>query len=341
MSSKKAFDTNYTSNPVFSPEEIVIIGGKCLPKDEQGPYDTDHKQGEHELWDRRLETVSITDAEVANVDYYGVLQNPVIRKDPVSGRPILVAGRGRIRRARRANKLRAARGAPLIEITCTIDRPSKDDPNRLIGVMIAENAVRNDDGPLVKLEKAKALMASGVSEARAALTFGLDPEYFAMLLAYDDNATAEVKEAVAKGDLSPTAAVEMVRATKTPDHQRKALETVRANKKAGKPATVRAATEAAKRATGKVSDEGAGIIPSRRELAHVLKAISKIAGPEVNEARVLIDDEHGKSNIEPAQGHTVDAFFIGAEAALKLVFGRCEDKTLLVMLAKARKEASK
>src|SRR5262245_5872048 len=106
MSSKKAFDTNYTSNPVFAPEELVIIGGKCLPKDEQGPLDTAHKRGEHDLWDQRLETVTLTDAEVANVDYFGVLQNVVIRKDPETGLPFVVAGRGRVRRARRANLLR-------------------------------------------------------------------------------------------------------------------------------------------------------------------------------------------------------------------------------------------
>jgi ParB family chromosome partitioning protein len=341
MSSKKAFDTNYTSNPVFFPEELCIIGGKCLPKNEQGPLDTAHKQGEHDLWDKRLETVVVTDDQVANVDHYGVLQNPIIRKDPETGIPMVVAGRGRIRRARRANLLRAARGVPLIEITCSIERPSKDDPTRLIGVMIAENAVRDDDGPLVKLDKAKRLLASGVSEKNAAMTFGLDLEYFRLLLAYDDTATDEVKAAVSAGEMSATAGVALVQTAKSGEAQNKALANVREKAKSGKPTTVRDATEAAKRATGKIAEDGTGLIPSRRELGHVLKTIAKHTGEIADEARVLIDDEDGKSGITVEQRHTVDAFYVGVEAAFKLFFGKCDDATLLGMLSKARKELAK
>lgn len=342
MSSKKAFDTTYTSNPNFLPEELCIIGGKCLPKNEQGPLDTAHKQGEHELWDKRLETVVITDDQVANVDYFGVLQNPIIRKDPTTGIPMVVAGRGRIRRARRANLLRAARGVPPIEITCSIERPSKDDPTRLIGVMIAENAVRDDDGPLEKLEKAKRLLAAGVSEKNAAMTFGLDLEYFRQLLAYDDTATEDVKAAVSAGEMSPTAGIALVQTAKSSEAQNKALANVREKAKSGgKPTTVRDATDAAKRATGKIAEDGAGLIPSRRELAQVFKAIGKHTGSIADEARVLIDDEDGKSGITVEQRHTVDAFYVGVEAALKLVFGKCDDVTLLGMLTKARKELAK
>lgn len=70
-----------------------------------------------------------------------------------------------------------------------------------------------------------------------------------------------------------------------------------------------------KRATGRVSESGAGIVPTRTELAHILKMIER----------------RGPGN----------AFYLGADAALKLALGKCEDPTLLGMLTNARKELGK
>lgn len=336
---KKAFDLSRNSIYVASPNELCIIGGKVLSKDERGPLDTDHKKGEHELWDERLESVQVTDAEVANIDFYGVLKPITIAKDADTGLPVVVDGRSTVRRARRANLLRVKRGEPEITIECKVIRSTG---NRLIGAMIAANQIRQDDGPIVLLEKAKRLMERGVSEADAAMTFGLDVEYFRQLLAYDDAAVSDVKSAVAGGELSATAAVEMVRTAKTPEAQRTALANVRANAKAGKPASVRTAINAAKAATGKIDDKGAGLIPSRRELGRVLKAVLEYtdSGATV-EADTLLKDDTGKSGIDPEQKHVVDAYYLGIKAALDLTFGRCKDRELLQMLARARKEMAK
>lgn len=337
-SNKKAFDLSRNSMYVASPDELCIIGGQVLPDDERGPLDTDHKKGEHDSWDERLADV-ITEASVANVDYYGVLEPVIIAKDPESGLPIVVDGRGRVRRARRANLLRKQRGEPPISINCVMQRATGV---RLIGVMIAANEVRTGDSQLVKLEKAKRLMARGVSEDDAAVTFGLDPEYFRILLAYDDAATPEVKEAAASGEISPTAAVDLVRNAKSPEAQTKALAEVRETTRAtGKKPTVKQVTEAARRATGRIQENGAGLIPSRKELGALTKLLAKNTGDKADEARVLVDDEKGTSGIDPEQRHIVDAFFIGAEAMLKVVLGKGDDATILGMLAKARKELAK
>jgi len=337
MSSKKAFDTNYTSAPVFFPEDLCIIGGAILPAGERGPLDTAHKKGEHDLWDERL-LKAITDEQVANIDCYGVIEPVVVSKDPVTGLPCVVDGRGRVRRARRANLLRAKRGEPRISVQCVTQRATGTN---LMGIMIAANEVREDDGPLVKLEKAKRFMERGVSEADAAVTFGLDLEYFRQLLAYDDTATPDVKAAVSAGEMSATAGIALVQTAKSSEAQNKALAHVREKAKTGGKTTVRDATDAAKRATGKIAEDGAGLIPSRRELAQVFKAIGKHTGEIANEARVLIDDEDGKSGLTVEQRHTVDAFYVGVEAAFKLFFGKCDDATLLGMLAKARKDLAK
>jgi ParB family chromosome partitioning protein len=335
---KKAFDLSRNSIYVASPDELSVIGGQALPMAERGPLDTKHVKGEHDLWDERIHD-EITEESVANIDYYGVMEPIIIAKDPETGHPVVVDGRGRVRRARRANLLRAKRGEPAIKIDCKVIRSVG---TRLMGAMIALNEVRTDDSPLVKLEKAKRLMERGVSEEDAAMTFGMDADYFRLLLTYDDNATPEVKAAVAGGELSATAAVEMVRAAKTPEAQAKALATVKANKKAGKPATVRAATEAAKRATGRVTGEhDAGLIPSRRELARVLKSTAMYTAGVADEARILIDDDKGKSGLDVEQRHVVDAFYVGVQTALELVFGKCKDVDVLKMLSDARKELAK
>lgn len=122
------------SHYVADPNDLMIIGGSILPEDERGPLDTAHKKGEHDLWDERLHN-EVTDAEVANVDTFGVIEPILIAKDPVSGEPMVVAGRQRVRRARRANILRAKRGEPPIKIDCKITRATGTN---LLSIMIAE-----------------------------------------------------------------------------------------------------------------------------------------------------------------------------------------------------------
>lgn len=334
---KKAFDFARNSTYVADPMDICIIGGKVLPLDEQGPLDTDDGP-EHDLYDERLTTVVITDAEVANVDTYGVLQDITITKCPKTGNALAVDGRGRIRRARRVNLLRAKRGEPPIKIGCKVQRAKG---YRLMGAMIAANEVRNDDGPMVKLEKAKRFMERGVSPGDAAIAFGMTEDWLNKLLAFEDNAAPEVLAAVSSGEMHATAGVHLVKAAKDSETQRKALAGARSKAAAtGRKITTKDATEAAKVATGKAStDTGAGLVPTRRELAALVKLVGANTEPAA-EARVLIDDEKDESGLEVTQAHVVDAYFIGVEAALALVLGKSDDKTLLGMLAKARRSVA-
>lgn len=328
---KKGFDLSRDSVYVADPNELRIIGGLAMVReDERGPLDTAHVKGEHDLFDERILTVEVTDAEVANIDTYGVNVPIAIAKDE-DGEPVVVDGRGRVRRARRANILRAKRGEPLIKIKCVVVRSTG---TRLMATMIALNEVRNEDGPLVKLEKAKRLLERGVSNEDAAVAFGLEPAYFDALLAYDDAATPEVKASVASGEMSATAAVNLVSQAKTPSAQNAALANARA-KSGGKPITARAAIAGAKVATG---DASADMLPTRRELGRVLKAITEYVDGTNGEAAKMLNDE--KSKITPDRTHVVDSFYLGAQAAIAMMFGKCKDADLLQMLADARKGAA-
>lgn len=144
IANKKGFDLSRDSVYVADPNELRIIGGLAMVReDERGPLDTAHGKGEHDLFDERILTVEVTDAEVANIDTYGVNVPIAIAKDE-DGEPVVVDGRGRVRRARRANILRAKRGEPLIKIKCVVVRSTG---TRLMATMIALNEVRNEDGP--------------------------------------------------------------------------------------------------------------------------------------------------------------------------------------------------
>jgi len=338
--SKKAFDLSCNSAYVATPDQLCLIGGRCLPKNQRGPLDTAHKPGEHELYDERLTTIEIDDRDpdVANIDAYGVLSPVLIAKDKETGYPVVVDGRQRVRRARLANLRRAARGEKPISINCMVIRSVG---TRLLGAMIAANEVRDDDSPLVRLGKAKALMERGVSEEDAAMTFGLELPYFRQLLAYDDTAIDAVKHAVASGELSPTAAVEMVKVAKTPKAQKEALAATKEAKAAtGRRTTIRSAVNAAKTATGKASAEtGAGLVPSKRELKALTKLIAKITEPAAD-ARVLLEDDKDTTGIEVSQGHVVDSYYLGVQDTLALVAGKCTHKGLLKMLSKASKSLS-
>lgn len=317
-----------------SPEELCIIGGLSLPDGQRGLNDTEVDTSHH-LYDQRLQTVQITEPTVRNVDYYGVLEPVLVSKDEQTGLATVVDGRGRVRRARLANLLRAERGEPPISVPAI---EVKLDEVGQMGAMVACNEARDDDGPLVKLAKAKALMARGVSEVNAALTFGLDMPYFKALLSYDESATQGVKEAVAEGMLTPTAAMELVRVAQTPEAQTEALASVTAS---GKPATVREARDAAKVASGKANKEtGAGLAPSKRELA-ALMALLAGQNELTVEALVIRDGGEAAEGIEATADHVAASYMHGAEAALALVLGKTTDATLLTLLARARRGLAK
>lgn len=368
-SSKKAFSFQRDSVYMVDPNEVCIIGGAAiLPDAERGPLDTGHKEGEHELWDQRLRDV-MTEAEVLNTDAFGVIEGITIRKE--GDLAVVIDGRRRVRRARVVNARRIASGQMPIKIKASVSK-SKD----AMGVMISANEIRQEDSPLVKLEKLKAYMGRGASVADTAVAFGLSPEYVAQLVAFDETCTDEVKAALNDGQLSLRAAAELAR-IKDPDKQREALAGYRtivasgeaskgkrvgtlraaqaaraqaegkpepkAGGKAGKPSKGKQAAAGAK-ADGKPEKAAptsqGGLIPTRREMSGLLRELGERTEVE-NEAAVLLDDARGGAKKPTIKGQTIDlshiegAWAIGVAEGLRLALGKCEDKELLKLLAKA------
>lgn len=190
-------------NPLY----LCIVGGKRLPEDERGPLDTDwdpnHPLHAHDLL-RPLDPVDVDD-----VFDQGVLVTiEVVRyNDPKTGKaiPMVHLGRGRVRKARKANIRRAKEGLPLIEIKFIVVRTANN--LQLLSRAVAENLRRKTMGLLDQIELAKQLMLHGASKDTAAEKIGIPPAKLEKALTFEDNATPEVKEALRQGRLSTSAAL--------------------------------------------------------------------------------------------------------------------------------------
>ena len=288
--SKKAFDAGRDNLWSFDPDGLCIDGGKCLPKEEQGPLDTEVDESSP-LWDVRLRK-PLDPEFVANISTFGV-DTPilVVKRE---GIPYVVAGRRRVRAARVANRKRKAQGEPLMKIDA---KQKRDSDMGLLGAMLQENQVRQDDDLLTALEKAKRLMNGGVSMEDTALRLGVTLPHFKTWLAFDDNALGATKKALAAGKISPSTAITLAR-TKEPEQQRAALDEVLATVGAGGKSSPRAAKEAVKAAGGKV----VASITDKKTLKRLYEAVQNVPHPHNSSDKTL-------------------AFWEGAEQMLVLIMG--------------------
>jgi ParB-like chromosome segregation protein Spo0J len=186
-------------NPLY----LCIVGGLALPEDERGPLDTELDPNSpfhaHDLL-RPLEARDVDDVfeqgviapiEVVRVKYDG---NDV---------PVVNWGRGRVRKARLANIRRKAEGLPLIEVKFVVVRITNNI--QLLKRAFAENLRRKTFGLLDQIELAKQLLLHGASDEAAAKEIGIPLSRFKQVMAFEDNATPTVKEALRQDRLSPSA----------------------------------------------------------------------------------------------------------------------------------------
>lgn len=299
---KTAFE-NLTRNSTYVADpttDLRIVGGKrFLTGDEAGDIDTDD-DASHALWQERRLKKPLKDGFPENIDAFGVIQPIVIAK--LDGVATVVVGRSRVRAARIANVRRKARGEPPIAVECKIRRT---DETGLMGAMIAENEQRTDNDILTKMDEARRYLARGVSEADVAMTFGIKTVTLKGWLAFDDNATPEVKAAVKAGRVSPTAAAELARTEPTKQNEALTSLLLAPGKK-----TVTAARKAVKKSTGgKSTDVG---ITSRRMIKAILDQVVATSHPNAGEKTL--------------------AWWQGVEDALKMIAGEEVEERLAKIL---------
>lgn len=188
---KNQLSSQKTTMYLIDPTEGCIIVG----------LDTQHKEGEHDLWDARIH-LPLDRALVANIKAFGVKEPVLARRngDDVE----IVDGRQRIRAARQANKELEKEGKELIQVRAI---PENDED--ILGVMISVNKNRqNIEGPMENARLLGRYLATGKTDSQAANAFGVTTtairDWKKML-----GLAPEVQEAIDNKSISATSAKEM------------------------------------------------------------------------------------------------------------------------------------
>jgi hypothetical protein len=220
----------------IDPLHLCLVGGKALPKDEQGPLDTDwdpqHPLHAHDLL-RPLDPIDVDDVFEEGV----IVPIEVVRYNDI---PMVNAGRGRVRKARLANIRRKQKGMPLIEIKFIVVRITNN--LQLLRRAISENLRRKTMGLLDQIELAKQLLLHGASEEAAAAKIGIPRSRLNKLLTFEDHASPTLKDAARQGRVSASAAFVLMELDDHVEQDKKLAElltvakpTVRAARSLAKP----------------------------------------------------------------------------------------------------------
>lgn len=194
--SKTVIDAQRGTIFLVHPNEVQIVG-----------FDTQHQRGDHPLWQARaLEAVD--EALALSIANDGFLSCIAVRKDGPNLE--VVVGRRRVKAARRANEIRAARGELALKIKVEVVRGSDQE---MVGRMISENANRKNVPPMDMASDLQAFLNMGASEDTVARSAGKSVpalRKFLRLLDLD----LKVQEQIRAGKLSVSAALHLADLTR-------------------------------------------------------------------------------------------------------------------------------
>lgn len=175
---------------MYNPDEVIIIG-------------VDTKDGpNHWGYDEESNKTPLVEADVRFTYERGIIQNVLARRD--GDRLIIVAGRGRTRQLREANKRRIADGLDPWFLPVRIVR---GDEREMRALKHGENSHRREQTPFATAQRALEL-SQHFPEDKAADIMGLGVAQFRNVLKLLD-VGADVKKAVQQGKLGQTAAIEL------------------------------------------------------------------------------------------------------------------------------------
>lgn len=244
----------------MAPEDLVIIG-----------LDTDHKDGEHVLWDPRvLEPVS--EELVSAIEAAGGVLQPITVRKSAEGKAEVVFGRGRVRALRELNKKLVEKG--LKPMVVNVIAKQADDKT-LVSWMIIENEIRKPTTPIQKTRLLKVLIGQGFSDAECADRFGVTATSIRNWKKLFDAETS-VLAAVEAGEIKSSTAGEL--AHLPPEKQIEELEKLRAAQEKGDgKATTEAARNVRRQETGS-SRATTFKIPSKKVVMKILDTKRKPKG---------------------------------------------------------------
>lgn len=247
--SKQAIENAQRINAfLVAPEDLTIVGLDT----EDGP--------EHPLYDERIK-LPVDQQFVELMLLQGFTSVVKARKN--GDKLEVVYGRQRVRTAREANKLLVAKGEE--PIRCEV-RVVKDQDAGLMGLMIAENAYHQEDGPLVQADKLARFLARGRTEKEASVVFKCTLQTIKNLQKLLD-LDPVVRRAVERGAVSASAAGELSAMSR--DDQKTELTKLIESSDGGLKVTTKAVKAAAK--AKKNGAEETLTAPPKRLITKVLK----------------------------------------------------------------------
>jgi ParB family chromosome partitioning protein len=253
----------------------------------------------HPLYDSRADQ-PIADEFVCNIDFHGVLEPVLIRKNPETDALEVVAGRQRVRAAIEANKRRKKRGDKLLLVPAIVKR---GEELSMMGIMASENEARVANTPMQRAALMQRMLDRGATEKDVATTMSCSVATVKNHLALME-APAAVRNAVQNGKVSAAAAYKLAR-----------LPAAEAKEKLAK------ATASAPRTKGK--RDGA----ARRQMEVVTGVKAKTVGKTSAEIENMKDlvEEHGDlaGEIKRVMVAVFD-WMLGAEADLREICGMDE-----------------
>jgi ParB-like chromosome segregation protein Spo0J len=176
---------------MYDPAKDVVIIGIDTPADPT-----------HFGYDAESNQTPLLEASVLFTVTHGIIQPLLGRRD--GEKVVIVAGRGRTRLLREANARRVADG--LVPWLLPVRIVRGDDAQMRI-LKHGENSHRREQNPMARARHAYEL-SQLMPEAEAASTMGLGLPQFKAVMKFLDLAP-EVQKGVQKGDLKPTAALEL------------------------------------------------------------------------------------------------------------------------------------
>lgn len=223
---KQAYPGSRESTFLCDPWEVTIIG-----------LDTPDVQ--HELLDEERNKQPLTEEWLNLLMAVGQKQDVLVRKIKRADGSFIVAvvdGRQRVKGIREINRRLEARGQPTVQLSIKPEKGKTLTMEDLAFAMAACN-VTVPETTLSKAKKAAAMLARNVSREKVALVFGIHPrtlDNWMTLLSTGE----EVQEAVAKGEITATAAIEIAKAS--PAEEATALGRARASAGKRRSTAVRA-----------------------------------------------------------------------------------------------------
>lgn len=236
----------------------------------------------HPLYDERA-TQELSDEFVCNVDYYGILEPVLIRKNTETDALEVVAGRQRVRAAIEANKRRKKRGDKLLLVPAIVKR---GEDLSMMGVMASENEARVANTPMQRAGLMQRMLNRGATEKDIATSMACSSATVKNHLALLE-APAAVRNAVQNGKVSAAVGYKLARLPAAEAKEKLAKATSAAPKIKGKR------TGAAKAQMEVVTGVKATTLPkSRGEVETVKDAIeehAELAG-EIKRVMVAVCD---------------------------------------------------